>query len=683
MCCFLILAFKYRFHNHSMMVDRRLWFRHRCIVCKLLFVSERDLVLHEATHDKPSFACTSCSEVFKTDEQYNFHVSVGCEPNGKAQVCKVCGAVFEQVRDLYDHHSAVHLDEYKFRCKVCSATFSWLENLEKHELLHQTNSSMCKTCGAIFGSMASLKVHLWKAHSVNIRDQDGHMLEMPFACRSNCQDCKSIGTSSELCFGCRKSGPESMAMRQGDEKPYKCHLCNWAFKYDFSYSLHMKMHEEKRLLDKKTHTKVFVSRTRRSDMQALGLNKPDLQVNFPSRNDKFETKKIFKKTVYIRKANVVHTLPSSKPYIVHLDKRSDLKSSMSAQDRAIQEPKQSRLPSNSDACGNFVNKVPVTKSEKSQNFSPNNSGAFTCKKCMVTFQYDFSYVAHMKYHERVKQMNSDSGVAQVDIQSSKRTLPNSNLSSNPVFLDGSSSFINSGGAVLIKMSSLVQQDLKLYNILEGKLPLVCPVSGADSSAVKYFLIKAAEDLPVPDAVVAPESNCVVEEVIDSQDPSVVGVEYVPGELKNCLADEYLKDSTDVAQVILVENQDSSEYLFNSDMQLTADQMEFGGIEEDGAVDSERIGGSDIPVVDNVETIEEAYYGVLIEERPEEEIVLESDECSSPSDVCARPHVCSFCRAEFRWKTGLKAHMRRHRKPSSKGVSKLQAVKGGMNISGHR
>lgn len=677
MCCFLISVVKCRLHNRCMMVDRRLWFRHRCIVCKLLFVSERDLVLHEATHDKPDFACTSCSEVFETDQQYNFHLSNGCEPNSKAQVCKVCGAVFEQVRDLYDHHSALHLDEYKFRCKVCSATFSWLENLEKHELLHQTNSSMCKTCGAIFGSMASLKVHLWKAHSVNIRDQDGHMLEMPFACRSNCQDCKSIGTSAELCFGCRKSGPEGMVMRQGDEKPYKCQLCNWAFKYDFSYSLHMKMHEEKKLLYKTTHPKVLVNRTYRSDIQVHGLNKPsDLKDDFPLHNDKFEAPKNIKKTVYIRKANVVHNFPSSKPYVVHLDKRSELlKTGMSAQERVVQEqvqePKQISLMSNGDTCRNFLNKVPVVKSEKCQNFSSNSNGAYTCKKCMVTFQYDFSYVAHMKYHEKVKQLDSESSVVQLDTQSCKRNLPSNHLTSNQVFLDGSSSFINSGGTVLIKMSSLVPQDLKMYNFPDGKLPLVSSTSGADSSAVKYILIKATEDLPVPEAIVAPESGCVVEEVInvDSQNPSVLGVAYMPEELKSCLADEFMKDSDEVAQVIVVENQDSGEYLLNSDMQLTTGQIELDGIEDDGAVDNEKI-SSDIPVVDNVETIEEAYYGVLIEDRPEE-TVFENHGYCSPSEgqhICAKPHVCSFCRAEFRWKTGLQAHMRKHRRPPSKGVS---------------
>lgn len=149
--------------------DRRLWFTHKCRFCSYLFVCEKDLVCHEATHDAANFMCDRCSSVFDDEEQLMTHVDETCPVAdsstdiGRQHVCGTCGEIFRFVRELYKHYGEHHMkDQLPLTHKKPDIT---------------NGASICGTCGAMFSGTASLKVHLWKAHDLNVVQQRNHILE--------------------------------------------------------------------------------------------------------------------------------------------------------------------------------------------------------------------------------------------------------------------------------------------------------------------------------------------------------------------------------------------------------------------------------------------------------------------------------------------------------------------------
>lgn len=64
-----------------------------------------------------------------------------------AKVCKICKETFHLVRNLVEHHHAVHVQHKFFRCTVCNKQFSWRDNLEKHMSMHKEPHHTCIKCG--------------------------------------------------------------------------------------------------------------------------------------------------------------------------------------------------------------------------------------------------------------------------------------------------------------------------------------------------------------------------------------------------------------------------------------------------------------------------------------------------------------------------------------------------------
>lgn len=637
----------------------------------MLFVSERDLVLHEATHDKSNFVCSLCSAVFETAEEYKFHASIGCESNSSSvQVCGDCGAVFEQARDLYDHHSAVHLNEQKFQCRFCCAKFSWLKNLAKHERMHQTNSSMCRTCGAIFASMASLKMHLWKAHSVNIQEQDGHMIEMQIACKSSNQECKSIGSAPKLCVGCQSLKPKDATFRQNNEKPYKCSLCNWAFKYDFSYTMHMKTHKEK---------------LNRAGSQAIvDINFKDLNENSGFKNNKYDTPvQTFtnaKKTIVIRRTDIPNNilLALSKSPVTVSKKACESTNNTISLVKSNGYKEQAVVINNIDTQEQAQSNLLPHETQKYHQRPSGNSSVFTCKTCMVTFQYDFSYVAHMNYHKKVQQLNGkiDKDPRYVsdyyDCNVRGAFLPKNKLSACEILLNSDAAIVNSDGSVLIKVDDVIQQNLmdsltqKMYNFADEKMAVANPTKELYKSAINPGVIHSVKDLLGPKSFTISDTRCITEEVInsDNQNSSVLEVSYLPEESKNCNSQKFKKDSSDMELGVVVDNQDK--LLLNSVLQITSDKVELDRI-VDIAIDDI----SEPDMLSKAESMEGTCFDVLIDEYfPSEKNVPSG----LHNDTKEKMHRCSFCHAEFRWKTSLSNHMRRHIKGPKKIISNLQMFK---------
>lgn len=224
----------------SGMSQGRLRYTQQCNLCNYKFASEHDLLVHKLTHSDKHFSCDRCLAVFSKEPQFERHRTL-CQGGKKPHVCNDCGDVFKTGQQLDEHQRRVHQNSKIYECSSCNAKFAWHDNLLRHERMHKAESCICKVCGAIFGSSASVKVHLWKAHN-QVLQEDAPQAK-PFMCNF-CKKSFRFAKNLKIHVCVSGSRPSSLSSKTSAEKPYHCDICDKSFKYDFSYDAHMRVHGE-------------------------------------------------------------------------------------------------------------------------------------------------------------------------------------------------------------------------------------------------------------------------------------------------------------------------------------------------------------------------------------------------------------------------------------------------------
>ena len=400
-----------------MATDRRLWFTHKCRFCNYLFVCEKDLVHHEATHDVPDFACDNCSSVFDDAEQLSMHVNHGCSVAdsstdiSRQHVCGTCGEIFRFVRELYKHYGDQHMDQPALMGR-------------KSDIVN--GASVCANCGAIFSGTASLKVHLWKAHNLNdvqqrdlILENDGHS---PVAYR------EQLDSASASC---------QRLLTTDNDKPFKCSMCNWSFKYDFSFRAHLRMHEEKQRLLEEMVRANCENQSAVDDVTAVDVA-PDISVSSSGGEVRVPIVLVPVKRK-LQNSDGAYFLPQPKASIICRAKCSTSSCYLTTDSDADADCLK-QVGSDVTADQHSVNQTclkPVTVSGMSSEMlqqSPNLSSSvvtdtssfvktrspsvdyspcseepfrFACKLCSFKCRYDFSYIAHLNQHDKLKELQID------------------------------------------------------------------------------------------------------------------------------------------------------------------------------------------------------------------------------------------------------------------------------------
>jgi len=395
-----------------MATDRRLWFTHKCRFCSYFFVCEKDLVHHEATHDAPNFVCDSCSSVFDDAEQLSIHVNDGCSAAdssadiSRQHVCGTCGEIFRFVRELYKHYGERHMNDRSSLAGRNSDTTD--------------GASMCANCGAVFSGAASLKVHLWKAHNLNVVQQQDHIL-------------KKNGPSTVTC---RHSDTTSTCRRlllTDKDKPFKCSMCNWSFKYDFSFRAHLKMHAEKQRVLEEMLRANCEGQTVADDVALVDVGSDNLvsstgEVGVPIMLFPLKRKLDDADCLPGAKLNAVYDTSSSRSGCClptnlgtgadstrELD--SEVVSDQHPVDQASWKPVSvkrvsSKLlrqtPNLSSVVVNRSRSL-IKQSAASVDCSPlgDEPFRFACKLCGFKCHYDFSYIAHLNQHDKLKELEID------------------------------------------------------------------------------------------------------------------------------------------------------------------------------------------------------------------------------------------------------------------------------------
>ncbi|XP_054284802.1 zinc finger protein 341-like isoform X2 [Macrosteles quadrilineatus] len=136
---------------------------YQCPQCSKVYVSERHLRKHLATHSSiNSHICSECGKGFKTRQNLRYHRVT--HQGEKSYECKFCSASFGR-QDRLIRHMMIHDPSHRFKCPFnkslgCKKEFYRKDKLKQHLLSHTTNKDLrCKGCSRTFKQRVQLTRH--------------------------------------------------------------------------------------------------------------------------------------------------------------------------------------------------------------------------------------------------------------------------------------------------------------------------------------------------------------------------------------------------------------------------------------------------------------------------------------------------------------------------------------------
>uniref|UniRef100_A0A336LKI6 CSON008210 protein n=1 Tax=Culicoides sonorensis TaxID=179676 RepID=A0A336LKI6_CULSO len=194
------------------------YFNHDVIIELSDTDSDTDNENETSQHNK--YECPACSENFPDLFTFNWHV----KDHPKKQ-CKVCSRMCGSGQNLIIHFRS-HRPDQKIKCphcdySSCSKNFVYTHIRKNHNEggICQTNKlkqlAKCKICGIFCSCIEEFRVHLYKEHK--------------FTVQNNIEASKYITPTSAI------------------SEELKCNQCHRQFNSSISYSLHLKLHEAKKL----------------------------------------------------------------------------------------------------------------------------------------------------------------------------------------------------------------------------------------------------------------------------------------------------------------------------------------------------------------------------------------------------------------------------------------------------
>ncbi|ERL90367.1 hypothetical protein D910_07716 [Dendroctonus ponderosae] len=122
---------------------------------------------HILTHEKKTYQCNVCSEIFHHPFRLRRHVKKYHENNPKPIFqCNFCGMQVTTGCSL-KNHIRTHTGEKPFECQWCGKNFTTSQQLKGHRVVHTKEKPFaCKICPKRFTQKGTLSLHVRSRHQV-------------------------------------------------------------------------------------------------------------------------------------------------------------------------------------------------------------------------------------------------------------------------------------------------------------------------------------------------------------------------------------------------------------------------------------------------------------------------------------------------------------------------------------
>ncbi|XP_064110519.1 zinc finger and SCAN domain-containing protein 12-like isoform X1 [Macrobrachium nipponense] len=155
-----------------------------CEVCGKPFSDSRAMRIHiNAVHTKEvQHPCPECKMVFHSLTNMVTHRRrMHGGPEGRKNVCEICGKGFCSPSDLKTHIRVVHENVRKYVCDICGQAFKVCSHLKYHRRKHTGETPYeCPHCGKCFHGPSHISDHVKKVHkTVYIGANQRRKLNLP------------------------------------------------------------------------------------------------------------------------------------------------------------------------------------------------------------------------------------------------------------------------------------------------------------------------------------------------------------------------------------------------------------------------------------------------------------------------------------------------------------------------
>ncbi len=238
-------------HTEHLLQVHKTILSYRCKFCELNFVSQPQMVTHQASH--PSLRCRFCKRIMSSKTAHYKHINMHHRKQVPVYVDYNRETEEKMSKKIYKHSTSK-----PFKCSLCPRSFLKPFHLRLHCIANHRRKYTCVTCRVTFYKKSSLLLHRManqnnKNHKRSIHDKHccPYCLRMVSGWWFLYRHCilHSHQWALYSCRFCRASFTMSNSLKghlrknHSQQNPFKCFICNVTFNTNASLGKHLQRFE--------------------------------------------------------------------------------------------------------------------------------------------------------------------------------------------------------------------------------------------------------------------------------------------------------------------------------------------------------------------------------------------------------------------------------------------------------